>query len=52
MIKQNQPLVISTPKGIQPYAPPVDTIEPREIVENLPVPGGDYRSKDMKVKEE
>jgi MoxR-like ATPase len=24
----------------------------REIVENLPVPGGDYRSKDMKVKEE
>ena len=35
MIKQNQPLVISTPKGIQPYAPPVDVIEPREIVENL-----------------
>ncbi len=24
----------------------------REIVENLPVPGGDYRSKDMKAKEE
>ncbi|MGD2137725.1 MAG: polysaccharide biosynthesis tyrosine autokinase [Gammaproteobacteria bacterium] len=35
MIKQNQPLVISTPKGMQPYAPPVDVIEPREIIENL-----------------
>lgn len=35
MIKQNQPLVISTPQGVQPYVPPVDIVEPKEIIQNI-----------------
>lgn len=35
LVKQERSLVVDTHKELQPYLPPVDVIEPREVVGNL-----------------